>query len=155
LFDRLRSIHERIGALSRRLAWLPPLLARVTVGLVFASAGWGKLANLDRVVEFFRSLGIPAPEIQAPFVAATELGCGLLILLGLATRFAAVPLVFTMAVAIRTAIWPDLAGVLELFGTEEFLLVALLVWLAAAGAGAVSLDAQIARALYPATPERS
>ena len=62
------------------------------MGLVFVTTGWGKLQNLDRVIEFFRSLGIPAPEYQAPFVAATELACGLLLVLGLGTRFAAVPI---------------------------------------------------------------
>jgi putative oxidoreductase len=91
VFDRLRPLHEWILSVSRRLAWLPPLLARVSVGLVFVTTGWGKLQNLDRVIEFFRSLGIPAPEYQAPFVAATELSCGLLLVLGLGTRFAAVP----------------------------------------------------------------
>jgi putative oxidoreductase len=119
------------------------------VGLVFVTTGWGKLQNLDRVIEFFRSLGIPAPEYQAPFVAATELSCGLLLVLGLATRFAAVPLVVTMGVAIRTALWEELEGVIDLFGREEYLFIVLLAWLAVAGAGAASLDAVVARFLRP------
>jgi putative oxidoreductase len=119
----------------------------VSVGLVFVTTGWGKLQNLDRVIEFFRSLGIPAPELQAPFVAATELSCGLLLVLGLGTRFAAVPLAITMVVAIRTALWAELEGVIDLFGREEYLFIALLAWLAVAGAGAVSLDAILARRL--------
>lgn len=132
---------------SCRLAWLPPLLARVTVGLVFVTTGWGKLQNLDRVIAFFQSLGIPAPEYQAPFVAATELTCGLLLVAGLGTRFAAVPLVVTMLVAIRTALWGELEGTIDLFGREEYLFIVLLAWLAVAGAGAVSLDAIVVRFL--------
>lgn len=108
----------------------------------------GKLHNLDRVIEFFQSLDIPAAEYQAPFVAATEFSCGLLLIAGLATRFAAVPLIVTMLVAIRTALWPDLEGVIDLFGKEEFLFIVLLGWLAVAGAGAVSLDALAARLLH-------
>ncbi len=132
----------------------PPLLARVSVGLVFLSTGWGKLQNLDRVIELFRSLGIPAPEYQAPFVAATELSCGLLLVLGLATRFAAVPLVVTMIVAIRAALWEELEGVVDLFGREEYLFIVLLAWLAIAGAGAVSLDAIIPRTLRTGAARR-
>jgi len=148
--DRLRDLHALIQSISRRFAWLPPLLARVSVGLVFVTTGWGKLQNLDRVIEFFRSLGIPSPELQAPFVAAVELSCGLLLILGLATRFAAVPLVVTMLVAIRTALWQELEGTIDLFGREESLFIVLLAWLAIAGAGAVSLDAMLARRLSKA-----
>lgn len=147
MFDRLRALHGLMLSVSHRLAWLPPLLARVSVGLVFLSTGWGKLHNLDRLIDFFRSLGIPAPELQAPFVAATELSCGLLLVLGLATRFAALPLVVTMVVAIRTALWGDLDGAIDLLGREEFLFIVLLGWLAIAGAGPISLDAILARTL--------
>ena len=145
--ERLRALHRLVLSLARSLAWLAPLVARVSVGLVFLSTGWGKLQHLDHVIEFFRSLGIPAPELQAPFVAATELFGGLLLILGLATRFAAVPLAITMVVAIRTALWGELEGAIDLFGRQEFLFIALLGWLAIAGAGAISLDALAARAL--------
>jgi len=145
VLDLIRSLHERLLIVTGRLRSFPPLAARLTVGVVFVSAGWGKLQNLDRVIEFFRSLGIPAPELQAPFVAATEFGCGLLLIAGLATRFAAVPLVVTMIVAIRTALWEELEGAIDLAGRQEFLMMVLLVWVAIAGAGAISLDAVAAR----------
>lgn len=147
MIERLNALHGLILSVSGRLAWLPPLLARVSVGLVFASTGWGKLQNLDRVIGFFQSLGIPAPELQAPFVAATELSCGLLLVLGLATRFAAVPLVVTMVVAIRAALWGELDGAVDLLGREEFLFIVLLGWLASSGAGPISLDAIFMRKL--------
>ncbi|HKA15576.1 MAG TPA: DoxX family protein [Myxococcota bacterium] len=134
-------LHRLICEITGRLAWLAPLVARVSVGLVFLSTGWGKLQHLDRVIELFRSLGIPAPELQAPFVAATELTCGLLLVLGLGTRIAAVPLAITMVVAIRTALWSELEGTIDLFGREEFLFIVLLGWLAISGAGSASLDA--------------
>jgi putative oxidoreductase len=140
---------DRALSLSRRLVWLPPLLARVSVGLVFVSTGWGKLHHLDRVIEFFRSLGIPHPELQAPFVGSTELLCGCLLLIGLGTRAVALPLVGTMVVAIGTAIWPELDGTIDLLGREEFLFIVLLLWLAVSGGGAASLDALLWRALRP------
>ena len=156
MIDRLRALDRRILSVSRHLAWLAPLVARVSVGLVFVSTGSGKLEHLDRVIEFFRSLGIPAPELQAPFVAGTELVGGTLLILGLATRFAAVPLAITMIVAIRTALWGELEGAIDLLGRQEFLYIVLLGWLAIAGAGAVSLDAIAARVLrMPAAPNAS
>ena len=150
---RFREIHALVVAIARRLDWLPPLAARIAVGLVFVTAGWGKLQNLGQVVEFFRSLGIPAPELQAPFVASVELVGGLLLLLGLGTRFVAVPLAVTMVVAIATALWPDLEGAIDLLGKSELLYIVIFAWLAIAGAGAVSLDALAARALCR-RPER-
>ena len=144
---RFREIHALVVAIARRLDWVPPLAARIAVGLVFVTAGWGKLQNLGQVVEFFRSLGIPAPELQAPFVASVELVGGLLLLLGLGTRFVAVPLAVTMVVAIATALWPDLEGAIDLLGKSELLYIVIFAWLAIAGAGAVSLDALAARAL--------
>jgi putative oxidoreductase len=150
----LRRIHALVLAIAGRLEWLPPLAARVAVGLVFVTAGWGKLQNLDRVVEFFASLGIPAPELQAPFVATVELVGGLLLVAGLGTRLVAVPLAATMAVAIATALWPDLEGTVDLLGKSELVYIVVFAWLAVAGAGAVSLDALVARSLGR-EPDRS
>lgn len=158
LVARAWNLRARALAITERLGWLPPLLARLVIGLVFVKTGWGKLHHLDTVVEYFRSLGIPRPELQAPFAATMEFACGLLVLVGLFTRLAAVPLIVIMIVALKTAFGDQLAkagGGLdtlnELFGLAEFLYVTLLVWLALAGAGAVSLDRMlVARRAYGA-----
>jgi putative oxidoreductase len=133
---------ERIGG---ALRWLSPALARLTVGLVFFQSGWGKLHALDQVTQYFTELGIPAPALQARLASTTEFVCGGLLLLGLATRFAAVPLIITMAVAIRTALWDQVDGIASLAGLTEFAYVALLVWLATDGPGPLSLDALLGR----------
>jgi putative oxidoreductase len=98
----------------RDLSWFPPSITRLVVGWVFVSSGWGKLQNLEGVVAFFRDLGIPVPELQAPFVAGTELVCGALLLAGLATRLAALPLGVVMAVASATALRDRIDGPLSL-----------------------------------------
>ena len=90
------------------------LLVRVAVGATFASTGLGKLEHLDRTIGFFRELGIPAPELQAPFIGGLELVGGICVALGLFTRLAAVPLAGTMLVAIATALWPDVHTPLDL-----------------------------------------
>jgi putative oxidoreductase len=129
------------GALiAERLSWLPPLLARVALGVVFVGSGWGKLHHLDKVSAYFADLGIPAPGFNALLAASAELVCGALLLVGLLTRLAAVPLIVTMAVAIVTAKRDDIHRLADLLGMQEFLFIVLCVWLGVAGGGALSLD---------------
>jgi len=146
-----KTLYERVargvGALERRLGWLPPTAARVTVGWIFVQSGWGKLHSLDQVVKFFTDLGIPAPQIQAPFAAGTEFLCGSLVLLGLATRVAALPLMAVMTVALSTALRDRIDEVSDLFALAEFCYIVLLLGLAIFGAGPLSLDALVARRL--------
>src|SRR3954470_24164576 len=107
----LKIVFDTLGKLRRladQLSFLGPALARLTVGVVFIQTGWGKLHSLGDVTEFFASLHIPAPAFQARLAAGTEFFGGLLVLLGLATRLAALPLGFTMIVAIATAKRADL-----------------------------------------------
>jgi putative oxidoreductase len=140
----LVSLRILTKALTERLAFVSPLLARIVTGVVFTHSGWGKLHNLDPVTQFFASLGIPHPELQAPFVASIELGCGALVLAGLATRLAAIPLVGTMAVALATALASEITDANALFGLSEFLYIALLLQLVLGGAGALSIDRFVA-----------
>jgi putative oxidoreductase len=125
---------------ARHVEWVGPLLARLVVGEVFLMSGWGKLQALPLVVENFTAWGIPFPQFTTPFVSIVELVGGLLLLLGLFTRMAAVPLAIVMVVAIATVIWPDVDSLDTFMGLSETAYLAIFVWLAAAGPGAVSLD---------------
>jgi putative oxidoreductase len=131
------------------LSWLPQTIARVSIGWVFVQSGWGKLHNLSKVIEYFSSLGIPAPQLQAPFVASVELVGGLFILAGLFTRVVSVPLSVSMVVALLTAKSGDISSASDLFGTVEFLYLLVLGFLAAFGAGALSLDRILVRRFAP------
>ena len=136
----------RLYAKLNALEWIARLVVRISVGLEFFGSGLGKLGKLNGFIEYFRSLGIPAPEIQAPFVATVELVCGALLILGLATRPAALMLCGVMTVAIITAAAPEhhiranWHGVLEFLYLSEWLLLLLLAWLVLAGPGRASLD---------------
>ncbi|MCI0574454.1 MAG: DoxX family protein [Myxococcaceae bacterium] len=123
-----------------KLAWLPPTLARLALGLVFLLSGWGKLHNLGMVTNYFTELGIPLPALNATLVAWTEFVCGALLLLGFLSRLAAVPLMGVMAVAILTAKRSEIAGLTDLFGQMEFAFLLLLAWVAIAGPGPLSLE---------------
>jgi putative oxidoreductase len=135
----------RLREVGDRLAFLGPTLARLTVGLVFIGTGWGKLHSLGDVTDFFASLHIPAPGFNARLAASTELFGGILVLVGLATRLAALPLGFTMVVAILTAKRADITGLTALVGFEEWSYLVFFIWLAVAGAGPLSLDALAVR----------
>jgi putative oxidoreductase len=143
--ETTRKLLLRARDLSRRAELVAPLLARLTVGVAFAESGWGKVHNLEAVGQFFAELGIPAPQIQATFVSYVELICGSLVLLGLATRLAALPLIGTMIVALLTAKASDIGSFSDLIGTIELCYAVLLAWLALAGPGAASLDHLVAR----------
>jgi putative oxidoreductase len=151
LIAALVGLSERIAT---TLRWLSPTIARLTVGLVFFQSGWGKLHDLDRVTAFFTELGIPAPAFQARLASSAEFVCGGLLLLGLATRFAVVPLIITMCVAILTAQWENVDGLGSLVGLLEFAYIALLVWLGTDGPGPLSLDHLVSRAVRLPARER-
>jgi uncharacterized membrane protein YphA (DoxX/SURF4 family) len=81
----------------------PVFLVRLMVGSVFLSEGIQKFLFQDALgVGRFVKIGIPAPHIMAPFVGVVEIVFGTLILLGLFTRLAAVPLTINILVAIAT-----------------------------------------------------
>jgi putative oxidoreductase len=131
--------------LASALTWLPPLVARVTLGVVFVQSGWGKLHNLDKVIENFRGWGIPAPTIQAPFAATNELVFGFLLLVGLFSRFATIPLMIIMVVAMKATAYHPAEAIEQgtfnyLFGLMEYLYIVILLWIAIYGPGAMSID---------------
>ena len=145
--ELLESLRRRGRELSERVQWLAPMLGRLAVGLVFMSTGWGKVHNLAKVTGFFQELGIPAPAFNAVLVGYSELICGTLLVIGLLTRLATIPLVVSMVVAILTAKRADIHGLFDLVGFDEFTYLCVLVMIAVLGAGAVSLDRALARRL--------
>jgi putative oxidoreductase len=140
-------IQELIAALTARLAFLPPALARLCLGVAFIVTGWGKLHNLEQVTQFFTQLGIPFASLQAPFIAGLEFFGGILLLVGLLTRVAAALLACTMIVALLTAIVPKAEGIGDIASAIEVAYLSLFIWLAVAGPGALSLDNLIAKVL--------
>lgn len=134
----------RIKQASRKLSFLPLLLTRITLGGLFLSTGWGKVHDLAKVTGFFTKLGIPAPAFNAHLVAWSELLCGGLLLIGLASRLASVPLIVTMIVALATAKRPEIHGLVDLFGQVELTYLVMLITIFCLGPGAASIDGLVA-----------
>jgi putative oxidoreductase len=121
------------------------LLIRLMVSGVFLSEGIQKFLFPSALgVGRFAQIGIPAPEIMAPFVGIVEIGCGFLILLGLWTRMAAVPLIVDMGVAIATTKVPILlkSGFWSMAheARTDYSMLLGAIFLLCVGAGSWSLD---------------
>ena len=135
-----------------RISWLAPLLGRLAVGLLFLSTGWGKVHNLASVTEYFGELHIPAPAFNATLASWTELLGGTMLVLGLGSRLAALPLMVTMTVAILTALSDKIHGLPDLFGQVEWTYLVLLLVIVVFGPGRMSLDALVRSRLPPDSP---
>jgi putative oxidoreductase len=146
--DGVLVVRERALAAARKASWLPPLLIRLCLAAVFIPSGWGKLHDLQKVTDFFTELGIPWPHGNAVVVALSELVCGTLLLVGLASRLAALPLIISMTIAILTAKRADIGGPVDLFAVDELIYAVLAIAIVVLGPGAVSADALAARLLF-------
>ncbi|PKM17678.1 MAG: hypothetical protein CVV11_16310 [Gammaproteobacteria bacterium HGW-Gammaproteobacteria-15] len=87
------------------------LLLRLLLAPVLIQAGWNKYSHFSDTVNWFGNtewgLGLPFPAVMAALAVSAEIIGGLLILLGLLTRLAAIPLMATMLVAAFTVHWPN------------------------------------------------
>src|SRR5687767_855964 len=102
------TVFQRIIATSAPAA---VVVIRIMVGAVFLSEGIQKFLFPDENGPGrFAKIGIPAPDVMAPFVGVVEIVCGALILLGFLTRLAAIPLIVDMLVAIVSTKIPILLG---------------------------------------------
>jgi putative oxidoreductase len=124
------------------------LLIRLAVGLVFFTQGILKFTDPNMGVVRFARIGFSNPEFTAHFVGGFEIVCGLLVLLGLWTRAAAVPLFVVITTAIVTTKVPELfranQGLWYMVSDArtDFAMFCSLLFLIAAGGGVCSLDAR-------------
>lgn len=138
------------------------LLIRLAVGLIFFTQGILKFTDPHMGVIRFARIGFPHPYFTAHFVGTFEISCGLLVLIGLWIRAAAIPLLIVISTAIATTKIPELFRAGQGFwfmvsdARADFAMLCSLVFLIVVGSGACSLDARhrrkTQRALADATP---
>lgn len=85
-----------------KLTDLPPLFFRLILAVGFYKPATMKLKNFEGIVEWFGSMGMPLPKLNAFLATGTETLGVILLLLGLATRLISIPLIIVMIVAITT-----------------------------------------------------
>ena len=135
------NISERLSGLKD----IPLLLIRLVLAFGFWTPAIMKWGNINGIAEWFGSLGIPFPTLNAYLAASTEMAGVILLTLGLATRFISIPLIITMLVAIFTV---HMGNGFEAgnngFEIPLYYILMLLV-LMTNGAGKISLDHLLAK----------
>ncbi len=150
-----------LGRLNRTSAPASVVLVRFSVGLVFLVEGILKFVYPEELAAGrFAKIGIPAPQAMGPFVGGVEVVCGALLIVGLLTRLAAIPLVIDISTAIVSTKVPVLLGhgfwgfalaKLPHYGLlsmihearTDFSMLLGLLFLLIVGAGAWSVDARM------------
>ena len=124
------------------------ILIRLLVGAVFLSEGIQKfLFPATLGVGRFIKIGIPAPQFFAPFVGVVEILCGTLLIIGLFTRLATIPLIIDISVAIITTKIPMLvtAGFWSMVheARTDYCMLLGLIFLLIVGSGPFSIDRRV------------
>lgn len=123
-------------------------LIRLAVGLIFSTQGILKYIAPNMGVVRFTKIGFPHPYFTAHFVGTFEIVCGVMVLLGLWTRLAAIPLLVVISTAIVTTKIPELVHSNQGFwymvsdARTDFAMFCCLLFLIASGGGPRSLDAK-------------
>jgi putative oxidoreductase len=124
------------------------LLIRLPVGVIFFTQGILKFTDPKMGVERFTRIGFYPPAFTAHFVGVFEIVCGALVLIGLCTRLASIPLLIVITTAIVTTKLPELTRPNQGFwymvsdARIDFAMFCCILFLIAAGAGLWSLDAR-------------
>jgi len=124
------------------------LFVRLAVGLIFFTQGILKFTDPKMGTERFARIGFSHPGFTAHFVGTFEILCGLLVLIGLWTRAAAIPLLVVITTAIATTKIPELSRPAQGFwfmvsdARTDFAMFCSLIYLILAGPGNWSLDAR-------------
>ena len=123
----------------------PALMIRLTVGLIFLSEGIQKFLYPEALGSGrFAKLGINPPVFWANFTGSFEIVCSLLVIIGLFTRLAVIPLLIIMIVAFITTKWPEFLekGFWPMAhdGRTDFAMTILLIFLLIYGSGNRSVD---------------
>ena len=125
------------------------MFIRLAVGLIFFTQGILKYTDPQMGVLRFTRIGFPYPDFTAHFVGAFEIVCGLLVLAGLGTRPACLPLLVIILTAIGTTKIPELFRAGQGFwfmvsdARTDFAMLMGLLFLLAAGGGRLSFDARL------------
>lgn len=102
----VNKVYDILDAI-KGIDFLAPLAFRIFLAPIFIVFGLNKLSHIEDTASWFDYLGMPFPEVLAYLAGGTEFFGGILLLVGLATRLVAIPLMVTMLVAAITAHWEN------------------------------------------------
>lgn len=125
------------------------ILIRLAVGLIFFTQGILKYIDPHMGILRFAKIGFPYPNFTAHFVGTFEIACGFLVLIGLLTRLASLPLLIVILTAIATTKIPEFSRPGQGFwfmvsdARTDFAMTLSLIFLIGVGGGSWSLDSSI------------
>jgi putative oxidoreductase len=105
--NKLLPLYKRFVSIVNHGQSIALLCIRFALAYTFWLTGKKKFDGFADIVEWFGSLGIPAPTLNAYLATYTELVGAVLLVLGLGTRLISIPLIITMIVAIKTVHWEN------------------------------------------------
>lgn len=143
----MKSTYHSIVQHLLKLRDLPLLLIRLTLAYGFYSPAIAKVNDIGAIAEWFETLGMPAPLLNAYLATYTEVAGVILLALGLATRFITVPLIITMIVAVKTVHWQNGFNASDNGFEIPLYYTVMLITLMIYGAGKISLDGILRRRL--------
>lgn len=151
IFGFFASIYQRLIQIGNNLQSIFLLYMRLTWGFQFFLVGLHKFQQMDQTIQFFRNLQISHPVFNAYLVAGFEMGGGLLLIAGLASRVIAIPLILIMLTALNVAHAADLWTFrwlleptdLAIQAPYPYLITAILLFVF--GPGRLSIDAWLKR----------
>jgi putative oxidoreductase len=158
LILRVKNLHDKFFKLVSYAQTPFLLFVRLYWGWQLVESGWGKLHNLDKVTEFFTSLGLPMPGATAMFISSLEFFGGILLALGLFSRVISLMLTVNLITAYITA---DREALFSIFSDPDkfmaaapftFLFASLLVLIF--GPGKIAVDTLLGR-WFPASEAKA
>jgi len=153
----LINLYLRVANLFGKLDSCLLLAIRLYWGIQSCFDGWGKLSHLDKVTDFFTSLNLPAPHMTALMVALIELGGGIFLSLGIASRLTSLVLFVNMTMAYLSV--PDdrvnfshiLTKPEDFYGASPYTYWFAALLILVLGPGLYAIDTLLKRRLAPAS----
>ena len=158
LILRVKILHDKFFSLVSYAQTPFLLFIRLYWGWQLVESGWGKLHNLDKVTQFFTSLGLPMPGPTAVIISSLEFFGGMLLALGLFSRLISLMLTVNLITAYITA---DREALSSIFSDPDkfmaaapftFLFASLLILIFGPGKSAVDT---LLRRWFPASETRT
>ncbi len=138
------------SVVTRKTGLRSVLLVRIAVGLIFLTQGILKYIDPNMGVVRFTRIGFPHPYFTAHLVGTFEVLCGLLVLIGLWTRLASIPLLVVITTAIASTKVPELlranqgSWYMVSDARTDFAMFCCLIFLISVGGGLWSMDTRLA-----------
>ena len=143
----MKTIYFKLTQKTSKFQDIPLTLIRLILAYGFYGPAMMKLKDVGAIVEWFSSIGMPAPGFNAYLATYTEVLGFVFLTVGFATRFISIPLIITMIVAIKTVHWANGFNASDNGFEIPLYYMIMLTTLFFSGAGRISIDYLIEKKL--------